>query len=134
MTRAADEIARRLEEARSEDAPLAWLLAGRTASDTGQEEAAARLWAAAARYRDHPSGLVRATAWLAEALVRDARQDVRGVWHACRRGLDALDDHRATLGSTELRSLASLQGDELARVAQKHAVGSTPGRRAAVVE
>ena len=126
MTRAAYEIARSLEDARSEDAPLAWLLAGRTASDTGQEEAAARLWAAAARYRRHPSGLVRATAWLAEALVRDRSDDARGVWHACRRGLDALDEHRARLGSTELRALASLQGDELARLAQGRAVHAGP--------
>jgi len=129
LARAAGKLAQRLEAARSEDAPVAWLLAGRAASDTGQVEAATRLWATAARYRSDPSSQVRATAWLAEALVRDARQDVRGVWHACRRGLDALDDHRATLGSTELRSLASLQGDELARVAQKHAVGSTPRRQ-----
>ena len=73
-----------------------------------------------------PSGLVRATAWLAEALDRDQRDELRGVWHACRRGLDALDDHRATLGSTELRALASARGDELARLAQARAVHAGP--------
>lgn len=120
----AERLARGLEAARSEDAPMAWLLAGRAAADVGRD--ASNLWAAAGRYRRHPSGLVRATAWLAEGLVRDEREDVRGVWHACRRGLDALDDHRATLGSTELRSLASLQGDELARLAQRYAVRAGP--------
>ena len=54
--------------------------------------------------------------------ARTRRDDVRGVWHACRRGLDALDDHRATLGSTELRARASVRGDELARLALTHAV------------
>jgi tetratricopeptide (TPR) repeat protein len=120
----AADLARQLETARSEDAPLAWLLAGRAATDVGDDAAA--LWAAAARYRRHPSGLVRATAWLAEALDRDGQADVRGVWHACRRGLDALDDHRATLGSTELRALASVRGDELARLALSQAVDSRP--------
>jgi len=117
---AAERLAERLEVARSEDAPVAWLLAGRAAAEAGRE--ATPLWASAARYRRHPSGLVRATAWLAAALDRNQRGDVRGVWHACRRGLDALDDHRATLGSTELRALASGRGDELARLAQSHAV------------
>ncbi|HET6937538.1 MAG TPA: hypothetical protein VFI19_02985 [Nocardioides sp.] len=117
---AAERLARKVEEARSEDAPVAWLLAGRAAVDVGREASA--LWASAAQYRRHPSGLVRATGWLAEALDRDRRGDIRGVWHACRRGLDALDDHRATLGSTELRALASVRGDELARLALSHAI------------
>jgi tetratricopeptide (TPR) repeat protein len=125
LAEGAEQLARRLEDARSEDAPLAWLLAGRAAVDAGQDDAT-ELWAAAGRYRRHPSGLVRATAWLAEALDRDQRDDVRGVWHACRRGLDALDEHRATLGSTELRALASVQGDELARLAQTHTVQARP--------
>ncbi len=105
---------------------MAWLLAGRAARDAGLQPD--RLWASASRYRRHPSGQVRATAWLAEALASDQRNDVRGVWHACRRGLDALDDHRATLGSTELRALASVRGDELARLAQTHALHA-PARK-----
>ena len=120
----AERLAERLEAARSEDAPIAWLLAGRAAVEAERE--ATPLWASAARYRRHPSGLVRATAWLAEALDRNQRGDVRGVLRACRRGLDALDDHRATLGSTELRALASARGDELARLAQTHAVQARP--------
>jgi tetratricopeptide (TPR) repeat protein len=127
LAEGAEQLARRLEEARSEDAPVAWLLAGRAAADAGRD--ATELWAAAFRYRRHPSGLVRATSWLAEALDRNRRDDVRGVWHACRRGLDALDDHRATLGSTELRALASVQGDELARLAQGQAVHAAPRKQ-----
>ena len=120
----ARQLAERLEAARSEDAPVAWLLAGRTATEVGRDPGP--LWASAARYRGHPSGLVRTTAWLAEALDRDLHDHVRGVWHACRRGLDALDEHRASMGSTELRALASVQGDELARVALTRAVASRP--------
>jgi hypothetical protein len=104
---------------------VAWLLAARAAADVGRDDTVGLL-AAAARYRRHPSGLVRATAWLAEALDRDRRGEVRALLHACRRGLDALDDHRATLGSTELRALASMRGDELARLALAHAAHARP--------
>jgi CHAT domain/Tetratricopeptide repeat len=121
----AERLARTLEAARSEDAPVAWLLAARAAAEVGRDDTVGLL-AAAARYRRHPSGLVRATAWLAEALDRDRRGEVRTLLHACRRGLDALDDHRATLGSTELRALASIRGDELARLALAHAARSRP--------
>ncbi|HEX5087668.1 MAG TPA: CHAT domain-containing protein [Nocardioides sp.] len=117
-------VAHRLEAARSEDAPVAWLLAGRATVDTGRD--ATPLWDAAGRYRRHPSGLVRATAWLARALDQQQRGSDRGVWHACRQGLDALDDYRTTLGSTELRALASVQGDELARLALSRAADSRP--------
>ena len=121
----AERLAGTLEAARSEDAPVAWLLAARAAADVGRDDTV-ELLAAAARYRRHPSGLVRATAWLAEALDRDGRGEVRTLLHACRRGLDALDEHRATLGSTELRALASTRGDELARLALAKAVHARP--------
>ena len=48
---------------------IAWLLAGRAAVDVGSHTET-ELWAEAAKYRRHPSGLVRATAWLAEGLGR----------------------------------------------------------------
>ena len=125
LAAAAERLARELEAFRSEDAPVAWLLAGRAAADVGSHTEA-ELWAEAAKYRRHPSGLVRATAWLAEGLGREQRDDVRGMWHACRRGLDALDHHRSTLGSTELRALASTRGDELARLALARAAHARP--------
>ena len=40
---------------------------------------------------------------------------------ACRRGLDVLDEHRLTLGASELRAQASVHGAELAALAQRHA-------------
>ena len=47
--------------------------------------------------------------------------DRGGVLRACGRGLDALDDHRRLLGSTELRALATGHGTELATLALRHA-------------
>jgi hypothetical protein len=40
---------------------------------------------------------------------------------ACRRGLAVLDEHRLTLGATELRARSTAQGAELAALAQRHA-------------
>jgi hypothetical protein len=41
---------------------------------------------------------------------------------ACRRGLEVLDEHRFTLGASELRAQATVHGAELAALAQRHAV------------
>ncbi len=125
MVRAAAAVAEGLEAARSDEAAAAWLLAGRTALRLGRRTAP-DLLERATRFRTHRTGLVRATAWHAGALARDADADSRGVLAACRRGLDALDDHRATLGSSELRALATRRGDELALLALRHAVHRGP--------
>ena len=87
---------------------------------------ATTLLEAAARYRRHQSDLMRATGWLARALDQDANGNVRGVFAACRQGLDALDDHRMTLGSSELRALSTLHGNELANLALRHAATTRP--------
>ncbi|WP_049576473.1 CHAT domain-containing protein, partial [Nonomuraea sp. SBT364] len=66
--------------------------------------------------------LSRAVAWLAEALRAEAAGDSARLMRACRRGLEVLDQHRATLGSTELRAQASAHGAELAALGQRHAL------------
>ncbi len=48
---------------------------------------------------------------------------------ACRRGLDVLDDHRMTLGASELRARATAQGAELAALAQEASLVSGGPRR-----
>ncbi|GAA3151345.1 hypothetical protein GCM10017687_81180 [Streptomyces echinatus] len=48
---------------------------------------------------------------------------------ACRRGLDVLDDHRMTLGASELRAHASAQGAELAALAQEVSLAQGSPRR-----
>jgi CHAT domain-containing protein len=130
MARAAAEVGVRLEAGGSDDAVVAWILAGRVGLALGERSASDRL-ERAATFRHHDSGLVRATAWHAAALRRDADGWTGGVLSACRRGLEALDEHRATLGSTELRALATRRGDELASLALRHAVRA--GSRALLV-
>jgi len=117
LARRAREVARRLDEERADEAPTALTLAGRLAAGPGRTD----FWLAAAAYRDRPNALVRASAWLASALVREEAGDRGGVLRACGRGLAALDEHRQTLGSSELRALATAHGRELAELALRHA-------------
>ena len=117
LARQAGDVARLLDEERAYEAPIALILAGRLV--TGPERA--ELWEAAATYRDRPNALVRASGWLASALIREESGDRGGVLRACGRGLAALDEHRSTLGSSELRALATAHGRELAVLALRHA-------------
>jgi tetratricopeptide (TPR) repeat protein len=123
LARATQAVARRLDADRAVEAPAALVLAGRVARGPDS----VKLWEAAAAYRDRPSALVRSSAWLGSALVSDADRNAVAVLRACERGLDALDEHRRTLGSSELRALATTHGRELAELALRHA--STDGRR-----
>ena len=61
-------------------------------------------------------------AWHATALLRLAEDDRAGAKRALRRGLDVVDDHRAALGATELRSGATAHGADLARLGLRLAV------------
>lgn len=102
--------------------PIALVLHGRLAQHLGHDdEAIASLSEAAALRRAGPP-LTRAAGWLAAALISDARRDRRGLYEACRRGLDAVDEHRNLLGDVELRALASGHGIEFARLAVADAV------------
>jgi hypothetical protein len=99
----------------------AHLLAGRIAADLGRRGEAESHLAMAARSRMRGPAMSRVTGWLAEALRADAAGESRRLMAACRRGLDVLDEHRWTLGASELRALASAQGAELATLAQRRA-------------
>ncbi len=116
----ASDVARRLEAHRSDEAPAAWLIAGRLAAASG-DPGARDLLARAGRATRHSSNMVRATGWLARAIEGDLRDDTRAVLHACRRGLDAVDEQRRTFGSAELRASSTVHGDELARLATRRA-------------
>ncbi|MFB8777285.1 CHAT domain-containing protein [Streptomyces broussonetiae] len=100
-------------------APEASLLAGRIALGLGWTADAERHLAVAARSRHSGPPLARVTGWAAQALRARAAGSRRGVLEACRRGLDVLDDHRMTLGASELRARATEQGAELAALAQE---------------
>src|SRR4029453_7667690 len=83
---------------------------------------------AAPRGRGAPP-LGRSASWLAQAFLCTARENVRATLAACSRGLDALDEHRLSLGATELRAHATTHGAELAMVAQREALRRGDARR-----
>jgi len=122
LLRAANQAADRLEELGSAEATPAYLLAGRVALDLGRRAEADRHLAAAARSKRRGPAMARVSGWLAEALRGEAVGEPRRMLAACRRGLEVLDDHRLTLGASELRAQATARGGELATLAQRHAV------------
>ncbi|MQY33719.1 hypothetical protein SRB17_16840 [Streptomyces sp. RB17] len=112
-------VAGKLASFGSPAAPEASLLAGRIALALGWTADAERHLAVAARSRYGGPPPARVTGWAAQALRARAAGSRRGVLEACRRGLDVLDDHRMTLGASELRAHATAQGAELAALAQE---------------
>jgi tetratricopeptide (TPR) repeat protein len=80
--------------------------------------------------RSGPADL-RARAWHAEALLRLTRGDRRAASAALRAGLAVLDQHRVTLGATELRAFAAGSAGELASLGLRLALDS--GRAARVL-
>ncbi|MFJ9900077.1 CHAT domain-containing protein [Streptomyces sp. NPDC091280] len=122
-------VAGRLAAFGSPSAPEAALLAGRIALAVGWTADAERHLAVAARSRRGGPPLARMTGWAAQALRAEAAGSGRGVLEACRRGLDVLDDHRTTLGASELRARATAQGAELAALAQRASLDSGGPRR-----
>jgi tetratricopeptide (TPR) repeat protein len=122
LLRAANEAAELLEELASSEATQAHLLAGRVALDRGHRADADCHLGVAARSRRRGPAMARASGWLAEALRAEAAAEPRRMLAACRRGLEVLEDHRLTLGASELRAQATARGGELAALAQRHAV------------
>ncbi|MGJ5751694.1 CHAT domain-containing protein [Streptomyces puniciscabiei] len=112
-------VAGKLASFGSPAAPEASLLAGRIALALGRRADAERHLAVAARSRYGGPPPARVTGWAAQALRARSAGSRRGVLEACRRGLDVLDDHRTTLGASELRAHVTAQGAELAALAQE---------------
>lgn len=73
--------------------------------------------------RRRGSAQLRVEAWHATALLRLADDDPAGAKAALRRGLAVIDEHRAALGATELRSGSGAQAADLARLGLRMAVG-----------
>ncbi|MDH6566289.1 tetratricopeptide (TPR) repeat protein [Streptomyces sp. SAI-117] len=122
-------VADRLAAFGAPAAPEASLLAGRIALGLGWREDARRHLEVAARSRHSGPPLARMTGWAARALWARAVGSDRQVLEACRRGLDVLDDHRTTLGASELRARATAQGAELAGLAARASLASGGPRR-----
>jgi tetratricopeptide (TPR) repeat protein len=121
LLREAKRAAVRLEAQGSSEATQAHLLAGRVAVELGRRDEASRHFIAAAQCRRRGPAMSRASGWLSEALRAEAAGDPRRLLAACRRGLEVLDEHRFTLGASELRAQATAHGAELAAIAQRHA-------------
>ena len=122
---AATALVERMRPLGVPEMPQALMLAGRLATRVTPDAAPAYFREAAA-YRRHGASTTRALGWLATALDRRMQGDGRGVLRACGSGLQALDDYQATLGSTELRALVTVHGEELAATGDP---GSPGGRR-----
>jgi tetratricopeptide (TPR) repeat protein len=119
--RLAIQVADRLEALNDQEAIDAHLLAGRMAMQLQWQAESGEHLEAAARGRRRGPAIGRATGWLARALQAETAGDSRSMLSACRRGLDLLDEHRLTLGATEMRARASVHGAELAAIATRHA-------------
>jgi len=122
LLRAARRVTARLDELDPARAVDAHLLTGRIALARGRREEAARQLRAAANARHRGSLRTRSTGWLAQATWCEAEGRWRGMLAACDRGLALLDLHLQTLGATELRTLATANGTQLAGLALRHAV------------
>jgi len=124
----ARRTAARLDELRSDEAPDAWLLAGRIALAAGPAvpatEASRLLGCAARAARRRVPAFARAAGSLAMALQAEQAGDRRGLLAACRRGFGLLEEHLGTLGAAELRAHATAHGAELAGLAQRAALRS----------
>lgn len=90
--------------------------AGRLALRLGQADRARQLLSTVEARRQRGSSVVRADAWLATAALRLAEADRDGARQACSTGMEILEQHRLSLGSTELRANASINAAELAEL------------------
>ena len=83
------------------------IAAAQRALAQGHGQPARSLLGAASRHRRGRSTVVRAVAWQAEALLREANGNRPGAVRAARAGLGLLDAHATALGATDLRAYAS---------------------------
>jgi tetratricopeptide (TPR) repeat protein len=113
------------------EALAARTLAGRLALAAGDHARAERELAAAAPARRRGPAGQRAQAWYAEALRRSGAGDAAGARRAVASGLRVIDEHRATLGATELRARVGALGEQLAALGVELALAD--GRPAGVL-
>lgn len=123
----ARRVATDLEELSPRRAADARLLAGRLALSRGRADEAREHLRAAVQAR--PKGArPSAAGWLARAMLCAEDGRWRAMLTVCERGLRALEIQLDTVGSTELRVLATAQRLELVQMALRHAAGrADPG-------
>lgn len=132
LLRRTENLITAAREARAPELPQALLLGARLAGQVRSSRASglSEEWLdEAASFRRAALGTTRALGWLALAQRRVMSDDAGGVLRACDRGLHALDEHQATLGSQELRALVTGQGAQLAALGTRTALASGDARR-----
>ena len=127
LRRLADVAARAESAGWAESALDVRLLAARAAHERSLTPEARGLLELASRPRHHGLAASRARAWYALAVLRRDGRDLRGSSAAAARGLQILDDYRATMAATDLRARISGLGVELARLGLANAIaGGNP--------
>ena len=125
---AAFNLAQDLQDRHASERLDAYLLAGQLCADAGMRGEAREAWLTAAGSRRRGSALRRATGWLAQARLAQLDGNRGYVLRACDAGLDVLEAHARTLGSTELRATATTHGRELAGMAVREVLHNGTGR------
>jgi tetratricopeptide (TPR) repeat protein len=105
------------------------LLAAALLQHRGRADRAALHLQEAARARGTGPAMLRARGWYAEGLYRAQSGQRRGAHSAVRTGLRVLDEHRATLGATDMRARAAGHRTELAELGLRLALGDGNPRR-----
>ncbi len=123
LLRASRRVTARLDELDATWAVDAHLLAGRLAIAVGRHREAGLHLRSAAAARNRGAPRTRCAGWLAQATWCEAEGHWQGMLAACDRGLAVLDLHLRTLGATELRTLATAQGAQLAGMPLRYAAG-----------
>ena len=118
----ARRVVARLRDLQDPSLTEALLLLAQITRDAGRSRSSRMALEEASRSRRVGTPLARAAGWLAAALLAHQRGDRRALLLACRRGLDAVDEHRRVIGDLELRALATGYGLELAHLAAAAAV------------
>jgi class 3 adenylate cyclase len=98
------------------------LIAGRLALEHDRPVIARAELAAASRKPRRGPVELRIRARHAEALLQQSEGDVKRAEHALRSGMRLLEQHRALLGATDLRTHASAHGAELAEMGLRMAL------------
>jgi tetratricopeptide (TPR) repeat protein len=132
LLRRTERLIARMRDVQGAELPQALLLGARLAGAVRSPRAAAlrAAWLEeAAGFRGHASRRIRVLGWLALAQLRALRGDPGGVLRASHLGLRALDEHRATLGSQELRAASSGHGARLAELGTRTALASGDARQ-----
>ncbi|MGD1011471.1 MAG: CHAT domain-containing tetratricopeptide repeat protein [Acidimicrobiales bacterium] len=117
-TRISDEAGSLAEALNAEGWVLASLecrlIGARSALGTGDADAATSLVAGIDKRARNGPATQRVRSWYGEALGRLSRGDQRGALTALRAGLKIAEDHRASLGATDLRVRTATTVSELA--------------------